>query len=104
MSEYKVQGQWDLRQSNNIIVHLDIRPPRPDGSFVATATYGNVQGAGFGLVRDNQFTVQIRWTAGTEGAYIGVFDEAGKLRGATFDVTNPQSTASWSSDRSFQRS
>jgi hypothetical protein len=105
MAEFDVQGQWDAQQTNNFVVHFDIKPRRPDGSFVGTASHSNgaVRGAGFGSVRDDQFLFTVTWSNGTEGAYNGAFDAQGVIRGATFDVLHPEVFAGWQSLVSFSR-
>jgi hypothetical protein len=105
MSEFDVQGRWEARQTNGFTVLFDIRPRRPDGSFVGSASHSNgaVTGGGFGSVRDDQFTFQVSWSNGTEGFYGGTFDAQGFLMGATFDVKHPESIAGWKSLVLFPR-
>jgi len=106
MSRRDVQGRWEIRQDNGFIVAVDIQPLRDNGVFNGTATHSNgtVHGAGFGgvdVINPNEFTFTISWSNGTKGAYIAAFDDAGILRGTTFDVNNPQSHARWESLRAF---
>ena len=105
MAEFDVQGQWEAIQTNNFVAELNIRPRRSDGSFPGTGTHtnGTVRGAGFGSVRDGQFDFRIAWSNGTEGAYIGTFDNQGRLNGATFDVNHPESFAGWQSSVAFSQ-
>jgi len=108
MARRDVQGRWELRQSNGIVVSVDIQPLRDNGVFNGTATHsnGSIHGSGFGgvdVINPNEFTFTISWSGGNAGAYIASFDSTGKLRGVTFDLSTPTSTATWESLRTFTR-
>src|SRR4051812_49176429 len=105
MARYNVEGSWQINQGATIIT-VNLSPPRPDGVFNGTASYNSVHGAGFGgveVIYYDEFTFNIRWSNGTQGFYSGTFDNSGFIKGVTFDVTNPSSTATWQSSKAFTR-
>jgi hypothetical protein len=101
MAEFNVQGNWTLKQSNNIEVVLDLQAPKPDGTFVGTASFGGTKGGGFGWVHDGTFVFRIVWSNNSEGVYVGVLDSQRHLNGATFDVSHPKTVATWDTVRTF---
>jgi hypothetical protein len=107
MAEFNVQGTWQMIQGgsggNDFVVTVTLNPARPDGSFSGFGSFSQGTGAGLGLVRDDIFTFRIRWTNGSEGAYIGVFNDQGFLNGASFNVQQPSQVAGWHSDHGFSR-
>ena len=63
--------------------------------------------AGKGFVVGDRFSFVIDWTSGSRGEYDGPFTDdgtgLGRLSGVTFDLTNPQSQATWFSERFFRK-
>jgi hypothetical protein len=104
MAEYDVTGQWVAHQSNGFDVTFTIRPT--DGDFTVLdveASYSGGFAQGKGEVSGDSFWAEVDWEAGPVGRYEGAFGSDGRLRGDTFDRTNPSSRAEWFTDDSFRR-
>jgi hypothetical protein len=98
-----IAGLWDIIQTNNFVVPINIDPVKPDGSFTLHAEQGQgeVSGPGEGHVNGNLVNFLVNWTNGTTGAYNGAFDEHGVINGSTFDIKHPGAFAGWHSSRGF---
>lgn len=98
-----VVGDWNAIQSNGAVAHFTVPVEQQDGNLQATASHtnGSVVGTGNGNVTDTAFILTINWSDGTIGEYNGNFGLNGRLTGITFDLTRPQSSAFWHSDRTF---
>jgi hypothetical protein len=101
-----VQGLWEIIQSNNFTVPVDVGPVAQNGTFTIQAMENSsVSGNGSGSVvdgADGEFVhFVITWTNGTQGAYNGAFNPQGVLNGSTFDVKHPGAVTGWHSSKSF---
>jgi hypothetical protein len=98
-----IVGLWVINQSNGASVNIDVDRVNNDGSFTLEANHsgGAVTGNGAGNMHGNELHFTINWNNNTQGAYIGAFGPDGFLNGSTFDIRNPNSHASWRSNRAF---
>ena len=99
-----IGGMWKIIQEGGTdsVVHVS-HVAEPDGAFTVDAVQDdtNVHGFGGGHVSGDFVGFVINWDDGTAGAYSAGFDGPGMLRGATFDLKNPGSSAEWHSDKPF---
>jgi hypothetical protein len=103
-------GAWTAQQSNNHGVRFNLDQTQ-DGRLSGTADAfplgggnsfsGTLDEAG-SLVRGNMVQIVVDWSQGSRGKYVGSFDLSGRLFGNTFDLANPQSQATWFSDKIFR--
>jgi hypothetical protein len=101
MAGFDVSGSWNLHQSNGADVAMNVgRGPSPDG----TATHDGINGHfNQAELTEHEFHFVIRWDNGPIGDYVGTFGIDGRLRGQTFDATNPHTQALWHSEKQFRR-
>lgn len=93
-------GTWTLYQSNATVA-VDFTQDSQgrlfgsvhSGNTVGTVREGSVDGQNIYFV--------IGWSHGPVGRYTGVRGPDGRLSGTTYDLTNPSSQASWSTERRF---
>ncbi|MFE9949323.1 hypothetical protein ACFYRJ_17530 [Streptomyces sp. NPDC005531] len=89
-----VTGDWDVVQSNNHTLHLEISSENTrNGEFSGRA---NIHGkAGYTDLADTKVTNDdIRFRMG-EGQYMGTFDSSGQLSGVTFNRADKGKQATW---------
>jgi hypothetical protein len=104
MVEYDVTGEWIAHQSNGLDVTFVIRPT--DGDFTVLdveASHSGDKAAGKGQVSGDSFLVTVDWERGPVGRYTGTFGFDGRVSGATFDMANPSSQATWFSQQKFEQ-
>jgi hypothetical protein len=112
--QWDASGNWWIKQSNDIDVHMDLRQ---DGSTITgTASSWRLEvgetilgigqqgddyvwlsnGSLDGTVQGDRFDVQIYWTTnGQIGVYSGEIGPRGRMEGTTHDRRKPSSRASW---------
>jgi hypothetical protein len=97
-----VSGDWKIFQNNGftVQVHLEQNGNLVSGSAVQLPRISGVVRAG-GAVNGSSLSLIIDWDNGAKGKYDGSVDSRGRLAGITVDLLNPQSRASWNSDRVF---
>ena len=107
----RVDGQWDIVQSNGFRVVVNIAQNGETLAVQASHSGGRVysQYPTSGLVRGNHIEMTIAWSDGAKGQYNGdlrpnSFALPGfHLAGETHDLNHPGSSATWSSEgRDFQ--
>jgi hypothetical protein len=98
-----ISGFWTIDQGNNdSVVHVsEFNQSTGNFNIQAMQLGPRVKGTGGGNVDRDFVGFVINWENGTRGAYNGAFDAQGRINGASFDLTNPGSTAPWRSDRTF---
>src|SRR5262245_54787680 len=103
MSEFRVDGTWDVHQSNGFHVLFDIgQHPAGGQKLVGSATLDDgTTGDGRGRLRNDQFHFKVAWPNGSVGVYDGSFNIEGVITGVTFDETHPESQATWHSGANF---
>ena len=102
-------GSWTANQSNRIRTRFNL-DQTGNGQLSGDATafplsggdemFGTVDSAG-SLVRGERVQIVVDWSQGSRGKYVGSFDLSGRLFGNSFDLANPQSQATWFSDKLF---
>jgi hypothetical protein len=105
---HDVHGVWDIVQSNNYRVRVDINQSMDgsnnllDGPLTGSAQEYTPHGTPIsnqqlsqGMLSGDFFFILIDWMNGTKGQYSGTFDPAGNLSGVTFDVDTPTAQATW---------
>ncbi len=104
MAAFDVTGEWVAHQSNGFDVTFHIRPTKGDFTKLdVEARSGGGFAQGTGKVSGNSFLATVDWEAGPVGRYTGTFGGDGRLSGATFDLANPSSQATWFSQKKFRR-
>lgn len=104
MPEFDVTGEWTAHQSNGSDVTFNIRPTKGDFTNLdVEASYSGGRAQGKGQVSGNSFWAEVDWEAGPIGRYTGTFGPDGRLSGATFDMANPASQATWFSQKRFPK-
>jgi len=101
-------GTWTAHQSNNIDVRFTLdqkKDGRLSGRAEAIPLADGERDSGdvveFSVVRGNDVQIIVDWSGGSKGKYVGRFDLSGRLSGNAFDLANPQSQATWFSDKLF---
>lgn len=97
----QVGGQWEIIQSNNATVKLNINQVGDEFSAVASHHDGRVRSIDAnGFVRNHNFQMTITWDDGTKGLYAGELTSTseGTLRGSAVDLNHLESIASWKSN------
>ncbi|MET0557374.1 MAG: hypothetical protein ABW065_01705 [Solirubrobacterales bacterium] len=103
MSEFDVNGSWDIHQGNGYSVTFEIDQVEHGRKLFGSASQSDgTEGAGKGQVSGTRFNFRVKWSNGTIGVYNGNFGLDNTLTGITFDEANPGSVASWHSDKVFQ--
>jgi len=105
---HDVSGIWDIVQSNEYRVRVNIAQPRDfdgnlaDGDLTGFASEITPHGTDVsdqtldgGELSGDAFEIVVDWQNGTKGQYSGNFDPAGNLSGVTFDVKHPTAQATW---------
>lgn len=106
----RVNGKWDIVQSNGFRVTVTIDQTNDQLSAAAVSSTGVSSTSATGSVNGPDFSLLIHWEGGAIGLYTatwshGWFTEPplGYLQGTTVDQTHPTSRATWVSDgRTFQ--
>lgn len=104
---HNVSGIWDIVQSNNYRVRVNIIQTQFDGGpgdgdltgtaqeFTPHGTDVSDQNISSGTLSGDSFVIQIDWMNGSVGKYSGFFDPTGHLGGVTYDINNPSAQATW---------
>ena len=92
-----VVGTWNIIQAGGATVAMNVTSPT-DGTARTGSTNGHFSQA---QLSAQEFHFVIRWDNGPIGDYCGTFGIDGRLRGQTFDATNPHNQALWHSDKQF---
>ncbi|MGH6825547.1 hypothetical protein [Methyloceanibacter sp.] len=97
--QWDLTGHWELRQTNGILVNLDLqqRGPLFTGSagtpeFFGTGSRGSLDGS---VDNQSKFKMSIYWDNGAIGEYTGTVNQNGRLEGETYDRMSPASMARW---------
>jgi hypothetical protein len=105
MTQRDIHGLWSIIQSNGFACPVVVENfDSQSGAFTLQAMQsgsGAIQGAGNGSVNNDEVHFRINWDGGAKGQYDGTFDAQGVIHGATFDVNNPSSSATWHSNKGF---
>jgi hypothetical protein len=103
----RVDGNWDIIQSNDTIVRVELTQTGDtlSGAAQFRSTTGNVDHTESRMTGDRLLLV-INWSDGHVGEYNGTIgglgaNGTGRLTGVTFDRTDISSQASWFSSRTF---
>jgi hypothetical protein len=99
---FSAAGSWQLYQSNNITVSLNVAQDSAGtlyGSATAGSTVGTIQSGS--AVDGTSIYFTIAWSNGTSGRYIGNLGADRRLTGYAYDLTNPTSQANWNTTSTF---
>jgi hypothetical protein len=96
-----VSGDWSIFQSNGFVVQVHLT--QDGGLIFGSANTGSTSGEvrRGSSVNGGTFLLVIDWHNGTMGEYNGNVGLNGRLTGISFDLSHPESQASWFSDRTF---
>ncbi|MFD9075304.1 hypothetical protein [Streptomyces lasiicapitis] len=98
---FDASGTWGITQSNGHrpTVHVS---QDAQGKLSGTASFGNITGTfEQGFVDGTYIEFVISWSNGSKGRYIGSLDGDRRLNGVSTDLANPESQATWVSNRTF---
>jgi hypothetical protein len=103
----RVDGNWDIIQSNNTVVRVELR--QTGDTLSGTAQFRSTSGTVDieSRMTGDRLVLVINWSDGHVGEYNGTIgalggaNGQGRLTGVTFDRTDTSSQASWFSSRTF---
>ncbi|MGP3688046.1 hypothetical protein ACTVZO_25700 [Streptomyces sp. IBSNAI002] len=98
---FNAGGIWTIYQSNaTVTVNLT---QDGNGYLFGTVTSGNTSGTleSGGRVDGEKIYFVVSWNHGPRGRYTGERGPDRRLSGTTYDLNNPNSQATWRSERTF---
>jgi uncharacterized repeat protein (TIGR03803 family) len=100
-NQWDVSGTWPVVQSNGFNYTFSLQQ---DGIIVTgTATGDGPPATTQGTMQGSEFLVTVYWAAGGYGLYSATMSAAGQLtNGSGYNLSNPSSTATWSTTASFK--
>jgi hypothetical protein len=88
-----IQGKWELAQSNNARVTFDLN--QTGNSVTGSAASAGITGTVTGTCNGTSIILDVAWSNGSRGEYIGNIAGNGRACGLSFVVDSPDNQASW---------